>query len=241
MSIEFSGATVFILAVDEKESLSETVNRIVKSCNARDIRKIVITLKSAQCDSFFYADNIIRQTDELPVEKYVQKSDTLVDCFHELPALTEGSHFVIMSSDLENDPDLIADFIAFAKREPGAIISASKWDKDSSVSDYGFLRKLFSKTVNGFVGLLFGYKGSDFFSQYEIYPVSVYEDMHFELTENFFFELTLKPLSCGVPYFEIPTTYAKRKDGKTHFDLKTNIVVTLKYLKTAIRLKIRNG
>lgn len=233
--MEFNKLTVFVLANNETELLRCTVSSIKKACKEKDLNKIIIVCKSDKCLSFFEG-NKMAQEDPL-IENYVQRSPTAQLCLAELPGLVTSSHFVIMAADMEMDPANLTEFIAGAKRSPGSIICAAKWLKESTVIGYGGIHAFCSKTMNRIISLLFNQKVYDPFSIYQIYPLDLYHKMNFDSPADFLYEYTLKPLSMGAEYKEIPTVYRKREEGKSNFNFLTLFQVGFKFIYTGFRIK----
>lgn len=239
MKSAFKSVTVFILSSDENELLRETISLIYKGVDAEDLDRIVVVAKNDRCTAFNTAKELIKSGVYGKLELYVQKSSDVIECFAELPPMTEGSHFIIMSADLENDPCTVADLIESAKKHPDSVICAAKWMKGSVVEDYGTFRKFCSRAVNIFVSLLYGLKIKEPFSVFQIYPLSVYKRMKYSGTSDFLFEYTLLPLSEGVSYIEIPTVFRKRNEGKSHFGFIYLSRFALKFCFTAVKLRFR--
>lgn len=235
---DFRSVTVFVLASNETRILKETISQITGYCSPGDIEEIVIVVKNETCPAYKTALEITGESDGT-VELYVQKSPDLVRCFAELPPLARGSHFVIMGADLEMDPGTLPVFIKEAKKHPGAVICAAKWLPGSDVRGYGFVHKLGSVAMNGFVRILFKKDVRDPFSIYQIYPVEVYRSMPFSSPENFLFEYTLLPLKNNVEYYEVRTAYNKVKERKSNFNLPTLVSVGLKFCVTAVKIRLK--
>ena len=229
---KFTSLTVFVLASNETEILKETVDGIRKNCADEDLDKIVIVCKNDSCPAYYEAQKF----DDQKIVTYIQKSPNLVLCIAEVPPLATGSHFVIMSGDMEMNPDNISDFIREAKMHPQRIICAAKWLKESTVEGYGKFHALCSRTMNKFISILYGENVKDPFSIYQICPVSVYRKLNFD-TKNFLFEYTLKALKNGVEYAEVPTVYKNRSEGKSNFNYATLIKVGAKYCLTALKIR----
>ncbi len=229
---KFTSLTVFILASNETEILRETVDGVRKNCPDEDLDKIVIVLKNDYCPSYYEAVKY----NSGKIEAYIQKSPDVVQCIAEIPHLAEGSHFVIMSGDMEMNPDNIPDFIREAKKHPQRIICAAKWLKESTIEGYGKIHALCSRTMNRFVSILYGADVKDPFSIYQICPVSVYNKLNYD-EKDFLYEYTLKALRNGVEYSEVPTHYKKRSEGKSNFNIITLIKVGTKYCLTALKIR----
>lgn len=231
----FKSVTVFVLASNEVVSLRETVNKIKENCKDEDLEKIVIVLKSETCPSFSEAEKLNAENSK--VELYIQKAPTAALCLAELPPMAESSHFVIMASDLEMDPDSIKDFVSFAKKQPESIICAAKWLNGSIVEGYGVVHEICSRIMNLFISILFAKNIKDPFSVFQIYPVSVYRKMNFKDPSAFLYEYTLKPLRLGVEYKEIPTVYKKRREEKSNFNIFTLVKVAAGFCLTALKIR----
>lgn len=236
----FESVTVFILSNNEDELLRETVSLINENVDRKDIDKLVIVAKNDSCNGYRVGKEIAEDKENGNITVYVQKSADIVSCFAELPPLVGGSHFILMCADLENDPRTVKELVEKAKEKPGAIICAAKWLKDSVVKNYGAFRSICSRAVNTFVSIIYGGEIKDPFSIFQIYPMSVYEKMNFTLTPDFLYEYTLKPISKGVEYIEIPTLYTRRSMGKSNFGLFNEIIVALKYCFSALKLRIKH-
>ena len=233
----FESVTIFVLASEETVLLRQTIKRIQGCCSSEDVDSIVIVLKSNDCPSYYEADRIIENNTGIKIEKYVQKSDTVVRCIAELPPLAKGSHFVIMASDSEMEPESLRIFIERAKLYPQKIICAAKWHKDSVVEDYGFFHETGSRITNGFVRVLYLKRVYDPFSIFQIYPVSVYKNISYKNVDLFPYEYTLIPLRLNYGYEEIPTVYKKRTEGKSNFNLLSMVRIAIDFCYAAIKIR----
>lgn len=231
----FDSVTIFVLASNEIVSLKKTIEKIKENCKEQELDKIIIVLKSETCPSFSVAQELVGENSK--VELYIQKAATAAECLAELPPMAESSHFIIMASDLEMNPDNIKEFIAGAKKHPGRIICAAKWLDGSVINGYGKVHGFCSRAMNTFISLLYKKDIKDPFSVYQIYPVSVYRKMNFSDPSAFLYEYTLKPLRMGVEYEEIPTVYNKRKEEKTNFGLITLVKVAVRFCLTAVKIR----
>lgn len=235
--MNFTSLTVFVLAYTETDLLRETVSAIKNNCDEKDLQKIIIVAKNSSCPSYFTAQDLTKCDNR--VELYVQKAPTAQLCLAELPPLAESSHFVIMAADMEMNPDSLKTFISKAKQHPNRIICAAKWLPESTVIGYGRLHGLCTKTMNRFISFLFNQKVYDPFSIYQIYPTELYYKMNFNDPARFLYEYTLKPLSMGEEYEEIPTVYNKRATGKSSFSFLTLCSVAIRFMFTGIRIRFK--
>lgn len=233
----FEGLTVIVMAMNERSSLEQTVDTVIDVCDKDDIYEIIIVLPSENCPSAQTGRSLASSDRGVPIRTYIQtdrnRSVALNDSFSEI----KSSHFVYIGADLEMDPVSLRDMIAVSKEKPDSIVCASKWHKESKVYGLDPLHALGSWTVNRAAAFILGSKGTDLFVLYEIYPKSVLDRMRFSAPENVLYEYTLRPVSEGVEYIEIPTVFRKRTDGRSTVSLKQNLEFTSGFIKAALRLR----
>lgn len=233
----FQSVTVFVLTNNETALLRKTVEKIKNCAGFQDVSRIIIVAKDESCDGFHEAKRIINEDASGKVSLYLQKASTVELCIAELPEMVDDSHFIIMAADMEMNPDEIPMFIKLAKENPEMIVCAAKWMKGSVVEGYGKIHEMGSRVMNSFVSLLFCKKTKDPFSIYQIYPLSVYKKLKFDNPSVFAYEYTVKALHNGIDYKEIPTTYKKRSEGKSHVDSKKMIKTAMAFCLTSIRTR----
>ena len=235
---EFHSLDVFVFANKEIASLEQVVSIIEKNNRPEDISKITVFAKSDNCPSYFFAKKMIESGQYPKLEICVQKERNIQRAFYEAALKAEATHFVFIAADMEMDPNAISEFISLAKKKPDSIICAAKWHKNSEISGYGFLHKMASRLLNTVAAWIIGSKAKDMFTLYQIYPKSVFDKMQFFDADTFVFEYSAKPILCGVDYFEIPTVYNKRNEGKSNFNLFVLIKSAVVFWVTVIRLRL---
>lgn len=233
----YESVTIFICASTETDLLEETIKETIDSCSQDELSRIIVVVPSVDSPSYKKCKEILERDNYEKVSLYIQKSTGLALCLAELPSLVTGSHFIFMAADMEMDPHSIRLFIEKARRHPHRIIAASKWMNGSTVTGYGKIRSICSRTQNFVARQIIHSKATDLFSFYQIYPLSVYREMNFQNPSMFVFEYTLRPICLGVEYEEIPTVYRKRKQGKTHFTLFDQFRHSFLFISSAIRMR----
>lgn len=236
-STEFGGLTVFLLASDETELLKQTYDKIVGNCSADDLSHIIIVLKSNDCQSAETANELVKSDNSGRTELYFQKSENLRGCIGELPYLATDSHFIIMGSDAEMDPDSLPDLIEQAHKHPDAIICASKLLKDSVLKNYGHMRKFLNKAMNLYISLLYNKRVTDVFNFYQIYPIKVFNMFDFKKPKDVAYLFTIIPLRAKIPYYETPTVFCNNDEKKSHFGSLYVLYVGLKFSLMALRIR----
>ncbi len=228
----FESLTVIIPAANETDTLTETVNGVLKSGAYDDISKIILFLKSENCPGAEVAKHLIKISNCDKMEIAIQKTATFDTAFKEIPFLVKSSHFLVLVSDGEMDPRTIEDLVSIAKEKPDSIVCGSKWHKDSVVENASFIRSLGSKALNRFAALVFGVKATDIFSIFQIYPLELYKKLNATISEY-----TLKPLRLGIEYVEIPTFYKREEGRKSNLNLKGLLKLAFMYIISIFKVR----
>ena len=234
---KFKNATVFLMANSETVSLKKAVDIINSTCSPNDIARIIVFLKSETCPSYTFMQSIQHYEEYRNIDLIVQKAENIKEAFCEMPPFAVGSHFIIMGSDLEMDPYCVSRLIEEAKENPDMIICASKWDKLSSVSGYGFFHRIATQGLNKALRLIVGKKCTDIVSHFEIFPLETFNNLNIAKNKYFIFEYCLKPLISGAKYKEIPVSYIRRKEGKSNFNVIHLSIAAFEYIFIALKLK----
>ena len=144
--------------------------------------------------------------------------------------IAKGSHVVLMSSDLETDPNIIQEFIANAKKHPSRIITASRWRKGGGFEKYNKVKLICNLIFERTIGLFYFVNLTDITYAFRIFPTELMRSIEWtELKHPFFLETALKPIRLGVKFIEIPAHWAARTEGVS----QNSFFANFKYFKTA--------
>lgn len=233
---EFSGVSILIPAMDETYSLTQTVDIIMDTCDHDDITEIIMLLCERSTKETW-------KTAEDLVEKYKDKTGIFIHkqtlpfvggALREGIELVKGSHLIMMSSDLETDPNNIHDFIALSKENPNKIITASRWIKGGGFEKYNKVKWLCNMIFQKMIGALFLTSLSDLTYDYRIFPSSLMKHINWEeLKHPFFLETALKPIRLGTKFIEIPSQWKARTEGESQNSFWANFM----YFKTAWHIR----
>lgn len=234
----FSSVTIFMLAINEVETLSDSVQIIIDTCNHEDIEQIILLLADrATPECLETANKLQNNTKEFPVVVIQQKTPSIPKAFFEGFSNCKGSHFIIMSSDGETDPRIVKDFIAKSKEFPESVISASRWLSNNNFKDYGKINKFLNFVFQRVVNILYKTEMTDATFVYYSFPNEVIRRMLIKETDfNSSLELVLKSIRLGVDFIEIPTVWVRRKEGKSH----NSYLKKLLYLKPLLKVFFMN-
>lgn len=231
----FHSLTLALLASTEQQSLKETVRQLLACCAAENLAEIIIFLISADCPSAETAAEIMRDRSiPVPVRCCVQQMHGLSAGIFELCHLISSSHFLIIGSDLEMDPRAVPVMIETSKRHPNAIVCASKFQAGARRENYGRLHCLCNRAVNIAVERILNIRGTELISTFQIYPLDLYKRMQFTNPKRTFYEYTIRPLSMGEEYIEVPTNYKRREEGASNFNPRKYIDLGVTFIRTAL-------
>ena len=230
----FESVSIVLPVINEVESLQQTVDIIRRTCRADDIAEYLIVVcerttarARAKCES-------IRAELGGQCRIHEQKLPFIGGAMREAFTLVRGSHVVMMSTDLETDPNLIRQFIALSKEDPGAIITASRWLPQGRFEGYSRIKLLANYTFQKMLGLLYCTRLGDLTYAYRIFPAALVKGIQWEeLRHPFFLETVIKPLRLGVPVREIPAVWRARPEGESQNTFFRNFA----YLKIALRVR----
>ncbi len=231
---EFMNATIMLGAVDETDSLRQTVLTLLDICDHKDIREIVICYSPYITDkSKVVVDALEKLDTDVPIVVFMQKRKKLASIIDVIER-ARGSHCILVASDMALDLQCVADMIEKAKEDGDRIVSSSRWMKGCTFVDYGTLKKILNFCAQQFLKVLFGAKMTDFTNPCQIAPTELYQAIEWE-NEGFpiLIEMVLKPLRLGYKFIEVPTNCYPRKQGKS----KNSRKQTAMYLNTALHIR----
>lgn len=236
MHEKFENLTVILPAMDETYSLMQTADTIMKTCSREDLAEMIIVVcdrSTKECVAV--AEEIKSKYEkEIPITVHFQVKPFVGGAVQEGMKMAKGSHVVLMSSDLETDPELVQEFIRLEKRNPDKIITATRWRKGGGFHGYSKVKLVLNYIFQRMISLLFFVNLSDITYAYRIFPKELMQSIRWEeLKHPFFLETALKPLRLGVSFIEIPVKWNARTEGVSQNTFWANF----RYLKTAIHIR----
>ncbi len=232
----YRNVSILLPAMDETYSLEQTVSIIYQNCQLNDLAEIIIILcdrTTASCRQT--AKKLVQQySNKLRIYIYDQKRPFVGHAVQEGIDLAVGSHVVMISSDLETDPHLVAQFIELAKKFPDRIITASRWIKGGGFYKYNKVKLVCNIIFEKAIAVFYGAKLSDLTFGYRCFPTALVQSIAWEEEKHpFFLETALKPLRLGVQFIEVPAHWVARTEGKSQNSFFENF----KYFRTAWHVK----
>lgn len=232
--MEFTSVTIIVGTTNEKESLIQTVDSIMESCDEADIDKILLVKSKDASEDCNYAISLLEEKYPGKVSGLEQSRKYVGGAIRDGFDAAESSHIMLLPSDLGVNLDCVPRMIERVKEKPDVISKTSRWLKKGSFHNYDKTRKTFNAAAQLFLRLLYGAKLTDFTSPVQTAPAEAYEKSDWqELNFPFLIEMVLVPLRLGYSFEEIPVECYNRKEGFSRNSAKQ----TALYLRTALRVR----
>ena len=232
MANKFENVTILLPAMDETYSLRETVETIIRTCDKKDLAEFILLLcdRTTEASRKVAEELVYEYKDEVTIYIHNQKLPFVGGAIREGIQLAKGSHVVMMSSDLETDPNIIQKFIYLSKKYPDRIVTASRWKKGGGFKDYNKIKLVCNLIFEKSIAVFYLSSLSDLTYAYRIFPTSLMQNIIWEeLKHPFFLETALKPLRLGVKFVEVPAHWTARTEGVS----QNSFFANFNYFKTA--------
>jgi glycosyltransferase involved in cell wall biosynthesis len=212
---KLDSVTVILPVMNETTSLDQTVRIILR--DARDTLRelLIVVCRQTTPQAMTVVERLQRELGDLIVV-HRQQLPFLGGAMREAFALARGSHVIMMSSDLETDPNVVSKLIAEAEKNPSAIVTTSRWIDGGAFHGYSRVKLVCNWAFQHFFAWLYGTHLTDMTFGYRILPASLVRSIRWEeLRHPFNLETVIKPLRLGVPVTEIPSVWHPRVEGRS--------------------------
>lgn len=224
---------VFLPVIDETFSLEKTIKIIERDCSKFIVNYLIVVSKSK---TKLRSKNIIRKLSLRYKDKIkiiIQEKDYIGGALKSSIKNITSSHFILMASDLETNPNDIKKLIECSIRNPYKIIFTSRWLKKKSFIGYNPLKLFLNKIFQFLFSKLFKTKITDLTFAYRIYPSKEIKKLKLkEKKHPILLETALIPIKLGVTLIELPSKWHFRKEGKTN----NTFIRNFSYILTAFRI-----
>ncbi len=152
-----------------------------------------------------------------------------------IPHMT-GTHGLIISSDLETDPDDARRLVDAALATGADIVCASRWLPGGGVKGYDPVKLILNYGYNLIFRTLYGLRVHDITFGYKLITSEVLRRVRWEYGRHeFCAEILLKPARLGYRAVEVPTKWIKRPEGES----KNAFLRNLKFASAAVSILFR--
>ena len=224
--------SIVLPAINETGALRETVCRIEATNRAEVLEYLIVLCRKTTADCRAVAVALVA---ELPGRVHILEQHlpfvggAIRDAFES----AQGTHVIMMASDLETDPAAVPVMVAEAKRHPGAIVTASRWMGGVRFEGYNPVKLVLNRLFQGLFAVLYHVRLTDMTYAYRLFPKELVQSIRWEeLKHPLFLETIVKPLRLGVEVVEIPTTWRARTEGESQNTFLRNFVYFRVGLKT---------
>ena len=206
--------TIILPVINETFSLIETIKLIEKNNFKKKIIKILIVMdkKKTLQKTKKICLNLTRKSKN--VECMYQAKPFLGGAMQDAFNVITTTHCVMMSSDLETNPNSLKEMVKASYNNKDSIITASRWIKNSAFKNYGTIKIILNFIFQKIFSILYRTKLNDLTFGYRIFPTKIIKKINWEMLDHsFLFETILKPLKMGINVIQISTNWVNRREG----------------------------
>lgn len=205
----------------ETELLSQSVARIREQLKPWDHEILIVVHPKSSAECMALCDRLASEPD---IRIIVQGPRSGIGwAYREAIPYASGEYTLIMSSDLETNPDDAAALVRKAEETGADIVCASRWLPGGGFSGYDPLKLVLNYGYNLIFRLLYRTSIHDITFGYKLVRTDVLRQVNWEYgTHEFCAELLLKPLRLGYRAAEIPTRWVKRPEGDSKMTFLRN-------------------
>jgi hypothetical protein len=233
----FESATIVLPVVNEVESLKTTVDIIMSTVGIEDIRELLVVVCSRTIPESRAAIQKLRDQFGELVVIVEQRLPFLGGAFRDSFELARGSHVLIMSTDLETDPNEVKSLIGEARGHPQSIVTASRWIAGGKFRGYSLIKLVCNWAFQRMFSALYGVRLTDMTFGFRIFPTNLVRSITWEeLRHPFCLECLVKPLRLGVEVREIACVWRARSEGESQNSFFRNFA----YFRTGLKVRFAN-
>lgn len=205
--------SVILPAINETDLLKKTVEIIEEDCHDDVLEYILIVCENTTQDCLHVCEKFVK-SDQRRFILHNQHLPFLGGAVREGFKIAKGNYVLMMASDMETDPITVRSLIRESKKNPKAIITASRWIKGGGFKGYNQIKLVLNYIFQKTFSLLYRTNLSDMTFGYRIFPSDVVRSISWEeLRHTFLFETLIKPLKLGTDVIEVPSGWKVRSEG----------------------------
>ena len=224
---------IFLPVLDETFSLDKTIYLIEKK-SSKFVNKYLITVSKQKTSlKSFEKIKFFKKKNKDKIKVVFQQKPFLGGALITAIKHINSTHFVIMASDLETNPNFFHKLRLSSQKNKEKIFVATRWKNKNSFQNYKFIKLCLNKIFQIVFSTLFKTKISDLTFGYRIYPSKIIKKIKLiELKHPILFESIIVPIKLGYNVDEIKCNWKMRQEGKSHNPFLNNFL----YFKTGIRV-----
>jgi glycosyltransferase involved in cell wall biosynthesis len=226
--------SVIVPVIDETVSLRKTVE-VVLAQNREHISEILIIVCKKTTEAALATCNELASEYQALIHIHFQQRPFLGGAMRDAFEWATGSHVLMMSSDLETDPETAKEMIAVAQKGYD-IVTATRWTESGGFHGYNPAKYVANLMFQKIFGLLYHTSLSDLTFGYRLFKTEWVKKIAWEEQRHaFMLETIVKPLRLGARVAEIPTVWRERPEGVSHNQLSNHLAYFRIGLRTLFR------
>jgi len=220
--------------MNEVESLKQTVNVILSDCSNEQIEIIFILSPKSTATASRNASILAQEKHHL-ISVITQKYPGLGGAYAHGIEEANGTHIIMMASDLETDPNLVKTLIRESNQYPNHIITTTRWKgENSGFTSYGNVKKLFNLVFQKWISYWYKADLTDYTFGFRLYPSDAIKKIKWDQTNfAFLLESILVPIVRGFKVIEVPHLWFPRQEAKSSNQKSFYI----DYFRTALKVR----
>lgn len=226
--------SILLPVINETYSLEKTV-KIILNENFDSLKEIIVLVSENKTNKKSYEiinSLLVKHPDIIKVSK--QDLPFLGGAIRKGFEICNGSHVILMASDLETNPHDVKELILNSKKNKNSIITTSRWISGGSFKNYSYIKLLLNFVFQNILKIIFFTRFTDLTYGFRLFPSHVIKNIEWsELRHAFLLESILKPLKMNINIIEIPSKWSARTEGVSQNSFLLNFI----YIKTALKIK----
>ena len=228
---------IFLPVLDETFSIDKTIS-IIEKKSSKFTKKYLITISKTKTSlKSFQEIKLLKKKYKNKIKVIYQDQPFLGGALMTAIKHVRSSHFVIMASDLETNPNFFYKLRVNSQKNREKIFVATRWKGGKNFQGYNPIKLCLNKIFQLFFSILFKTKLSDLTFGYRIYPSEIIKKIKLtELKHPILFESIIIPIKFGYKVVELKCDWKMRQEGKSHNPFLNNFL----YVKTGLRVFFSN-
>lgn len=224
--------SIVVTVYSETFSLVETIKKLMKRDQGYIFEIILVVSPKSSPECFAICNNLAQQYSIIKV--HTQKKNPGVGwAIREGMELSTGDYVVLISADLETEPEAVDRMIKKIKETGCDGVIGNRWLSGGGFSNYDKTKLILNYIFQKIFKILFRTKLGDLTYGYKILSKKICNDINWEGTAHeIYIETTIKPIKKRYHIEQIPTIWIGRIEGKS----KNSFFKNFRYVKMAFKV-----
>ena len=209
--------TIILPVINETSSLLKTIRLIEKNNYKKTIKNILIVMSKKK--TLFKSKKVcikLSKTNK-KIKYFYQKKPFLGGAMQEAFKKIKTSHCIMMSSDLETNPNSLQKMIKISYKNKNSIITASRWEKKGAFKNYGTTKVILNYIFQKMFSILYNTNLNDLTFGYRLFPTKILKKIIWEMEDHsFLFETIIKALKVRTNIIQISSDWVNREEGESN-------------------------